>query len=375
MRKIAFFLCLALSMQVIGLFAQTTSNFNYQAVIRDSEGNLITNESISVQLTIIETTADGNEIYKETHTVTSSDYGGINVLVGKGSTTLGNYSSIDWGSDLKFLKVEIDIGNGLTELGTFQLYSVPYANYARDVANKDDADPDPNNEIQDLSLVGTDLSISNGSTIDLSLLQDGVNDADADASNEIQDLNLTNNVLTITNHPSPTQINLAPFQGTNTDEQVLSLSGTDLSISGGNTIDVSSLQDGVDDADANPTNEIQDISLSGTDLSISSGSTVDLSVIQDGVDDADASTTNELQSLILDGDTLEISAGNKVVLPYDSSNWAISGSKIYYNTGNVGIGSSNPVSNLEVKANAAGTDALFQVINANNDTVFAEILK
>ncbi len=57
-------------------------------------------------------------------------------------------------------------------------------------------------------------------------------------------------------------------------------------------------------------------------------------------------------------------------MPYDSSQWTINGEKIYYNTGNVGIGSSNPISKLEVKSTAV-TGALFQVINANNDTVFA----
>ena len=71
-----------------------------------------------------------------------------------------------------FLKVEIDItgATSFVEAGVIQLVSVPYALYAQDVANKDDADASPTNEIQDLSLSGTDLSISNGSSIDLSIL-------------------------------------------------------------------------------------------------------------------------------------------------------------------------------------------------------------
>ncbi|MFC2104731.1 tail fiber domain-containing protein [Bacteroidota bacterium] len=447
MRKIAFILCIMLSLPTLDMFSQTTENFNYQAVVRDSEGELITNQSISVQLTIIESTADGTEIFTETHSVTSSDNGLVNLLIGNGTVSLGNFSTINWSASPKFVKLEINVGSGLVDMGTFQLFSVPYALYAVDVENKDDADADVTNEIQDISLTGTDLSITSGSTVDLSLVQDGVDDADADATNEIQDisltgtdlsitsgstvdlsvvqdgvtdadadatneiqdLDLTSNVLTITDNPSATPINLAAYQGTNTDEQVLSLAGTELTISGGNmvdlapiqdgvddadadpaneiqdislvgtdlsitsgsTVDLSTVQDGVDDADADPANEIQDISLAGTDLSITSGSTVDLSVIQDGVDDADNNTTNELQTLTIDGDTLEISGGNQVVFPYDSSQWAVNGEKIYYNTGYVGIGSSNPVSNLEVKATAAGSKALFQVINANNDTVFA----
>ncbi len=257
MRRIAFFIIVVLKMQIIGLFAQTTENFNYQAVIRDNDGELISNQQVDIRLTIIESTASGNEIYRETHDVTTSEQGMINLLVGNGSSDLGTFTSINWGNNSKFIKLEVDIGNGFVDMGTFQLFSVPFANYALNVENNDDADPDP--------------------------------------TNEIQDLNLSDDVLTITGNPSPTAINLAPFTGNNTDEQ----------------------------------------------------------------------------ELTLNGDTLIISNGNKVVLPYDSSSWIMNGEQIYYNAGNVGIGSSAPVSNLEVKANVAGTEALFQVINANNDTVFA----
>jgi hypothetical protein len=96
--------------------------------------------------------------------------------------------------------------------------------------------------------------------------------------------------------------------------QDISLSGTDLSITAGSTIDLSVLQDGVNDADADPVNEIQDISLSGTDLSITSGSTVDLSGLQDGVNDADADPANEIQDISLNGTDLTITSGSTVDL-------------------------------------------------------------
>ncbi|MEP0985304.1 MAG: hypothetical protein ABJG97_06350, partial [Ekhidna sp.] len=87
-------------------------------------------------------------------------------------------------------------------------------------------------------------------------------DADADASNELQDLTLTGNTLSLTN--STVDVDLTPFAGTNTDNQTISLAGTDLTITGGNTLDVSSL---IDDADADPTNEDQTVS-AGTGISV-----------------------------------------------------------------------------------------------------------
>ena len=277
--------------------SQVPEKFNYQGIIRNSSGELIENTDISIQISLLEGSATGSAVYTEQHDVTTNAYGQFAVQVGNGIPVSGNFSTVNWASGQVYLKTEVDEsgGDSYTEIGVVQLVTVPYAIYAKDVENKDDADANP--------------------------------------SNEIQDLDLTSNILTITNNPSPTEINLAAYQGTNTDEQVLDLTGTNLSISGGNF--------------------------------------VDLSPIQDGVDDADNNSSNELQNLTLDGDTLKISNGNEVVLPYDSSNWVIQGNTMYYNGGNVGIGSSAPVSNLEVKANTAGSDALFQVINANNDTVFA----
>lgn len=62
-----------------------------------------------------------------------------------------------------------------------------------------DEDADSTNELQDIALSGTSLSISQGSTVDLSVLQDGVTDADADPNNELQTLSVNGNDLSISN--------------------------------------------------------------------------------------------------------------------------------------------------------------------------------
>ncbi|MCB2195881.1 MAG: hypothetical protein KQH79_08465 [Bacteroidetes bacterium] len=275
--------------------AQVPAGFNYQGVLRNSSGELIQNTEVNLRISIIQGSITGDAIYTETHLVTTHNSGGFTLQVGDGSPEIGTFSAIDWSAGPYYIETELDENGGTsyTSLGTVPLLAVPYAMFATDVANKDDAD--------------------------------------ADSQNEIQDLDLTNNILSITKKSSPTHIDLAPFQGNNTDEQVLDLSGTTLSISGGNNVDLSALQDGVDDADNDPANEIQ--------------------------------------LLKLRGDTLELSKGNEIILP-DTSQWSLNGNKLYYNAGNVGVGSTNPVSKLEVKSTAV-SGALFQVINANNDTVFA----
>ncbi|MEM6378166.1 MAG: hypothetical protein AAF705_08130, partial [Bacteroidota bacterium] len=183
----------------------------------------------------------------------------------------------------------------------------------------DDADADPMNEIQALGFDATTniLTLSNGGTVDLSVLSDGVNDADADPMNEIQALSfdVTTNILTLSNGGTVDLTSLKSSGGNNV-LQNLSLNGTSLSISGGNQIDLSNLPDQVDDADADPMNEIQALSFDAATniLTLSNGGTVDLSVLSDGVNDADADPQNELQQLSLNGNSLIISGGNQVDL-------------------------------------------------------------
>ena len=112
--------------------AQVPGIFNYQAVVRDNLGDLITNQNIAVKISILDQSANGSVLYTETHSVTSNEYGAINLKVGDGSSSFGNFSDIDWGTNLKFLKVEIDAtgGSSYQLIGTFQLLSVPYAQYA-----------------------------------------------------------------------------------------------------------------------------------------------------------------------------------------------------------------------------------------------------
>lgn len=133
---------------------------------------------------------------------------------------------------------------------------------------------------------------------DISLIN--VNDADADATNEIQDLSLIGSTLKITNNAAASEINLAPFSGTNTDQQTLSLTGNLLAITNGNNVDLASFKDGFE---ANT--DTQSLSLTGTDLAITGGNTLDVSSLKDGFE---ANTDDQkIDALTLNGTSLSVS--------------------------------------------------------------------
>ena len=109
-------------------YSQTPQGFNYQSVVRDASGDVISNSVVGVQFKLHQSTATGTVVYTETHTPTTNAYGVFNVVVGQGTTT-DDFSAIDWSADTHFIEVSIDVTGGTTYLsmGTTQLLSVPYA--------------------------------------------------------------------------------------------------------------------------------------------------------------------------------------------------------------------------------------------------------
>jgi hypothetical protein len=90
-----------------------------------------------------------------------------------------------------------------------------------------------------------------------------VDDADADPNNEIQDLQLLGNILTITNNGTATSIDLSGYLD-NTDTQ-LDETAVDAFVANNGYIT------SPNDADADPTNEIQTISRTGTTVTLNNG--------------------------------------------------------------------------------------------------------
>ncbi len=111
--------------------------FNYQALIVDNDGKPIVSKSVKLKFGIIPTAITGTAIYEEEHTVTTSETGEINVVVGSSTTVLTGTSlaAINWKTYPMFLSTSVDIGGGYKSLGATQLQAVPYALYAENGVN------------------------------------------------------------------------------------------------------------------------------------------------------------------------------------------------------------------------------------------------
>lgn len=148
-----------------GIFAQVPLAFKYQAVVRDANGNIIPGKPVSFRISVLSGTATGAEVYKETHTgKMTNSFGLAELEIGKGTPVSGTFGGINWLADSYFVKVELDVqgGSNFVAMGTSQLLGVPYALAAKTVENNNDADADPTNEIQQVTLSGTQLTLSKG---------------------------------------------------------------------------------------------------------------------------------------------------------------------------------------------------------------------
>ena len=113
-------------------FAQAPEKMSYQAVLRDATNTLLTNQSVGMQISILQTTITGASVYTETQTITTNLNGLVSLEIGTGSTS-DNFATIDWSAGPYFIKIETDPtgGSSYTITGTSQIMSVPFAMYAK----------------------------------------------------------------------------------------------------------------------------------------------------------------------------------------------------------------------------------------------------
>ena len=130
MKKLSLLICSLVA--AFAAMAQAPQQLNYQGVVRNSVGNAITNQAVSLRLTIHDGAPNGVVVYSETRSVTTNAFGLYNVVIGSPGATnvIGTIAGINWNTGGgKYLQVEVDPagGSAFITAGTSQMNSVPYA--------------------------------------------------------------------------------------------------------------------------------------------------------------------------------------------------------------------------------------------------------
>lgn len=110
-------------------FAQVPQGISYQAIALNGSGTPVVSSNVRLKLSILDTSVSGTVLYSETQLKTTNAQGLFNLTIGQGTLVSGAFNTINWGTNSKFLKVEMDATGGTTyvAVGTTQLLSVPYA--------------------------------------------------------------------------------------------------------------------------------------------------------------------------------------------------------------------------------------------------------
>jgi uncharacterized protein (TIGR02145 family) len=295
---------------LVGSAQNVPYGISYQAIALDQNGQPIPgidivgrpidDAEIGVRFTILDGSASGPEIYQEEHEVLTDLYGMFQLVIGQGlQVSAEGFSDINWVGE-KFLKVEISVdNNGSFELSAVQqLMSVPYSFLAQDVINNDDADADPTNEIQTLSIVGDSVKLTDGGAIRLPI------DPDTDPVNEIQFISLSGDTVFLSNGGSFV-LPVDPDLDSTNEIQFLSRIGDTVYLTDGGSFVLPV------DPDLDSTNEIQFLSRIGDTVYLTDGGSFVLPV------DPDLDSTNEIQFLSRIGDTVYLTDGGSFVLPVD----------------------------------------------------------
>lgn len=142
-KKFSFLFLLGL-LATMQLAAQAPNAFNYQALVRNTQGAVLKSQSVNVRFTLHKSAADGTTVFTETQAATTTDSGLISLQIGNGTPGIGSFGlgEIDWTTGIYFMQVEIDNGSGYNTLSTQQLLSIPYAKYAQAAGNVRIKSPD-----------------------------------------------------------------------------------------------------------------------------------------------------------------------------------------------------------------------------------------
>jgi len=389
------------------LFSQPYYNgFNYQAAIRDGNGDILANENVSVRFSIRQTPTPFNIRYQEVHATTTSESGLVNLVIGSGTVTQFTWSNVYWGIYDYIMQVEVDTGNGYVDMGTSAFKSVPFAlraQLATDMYMLDLVDvefPSPladgqvlrfnadegwfqNQDIvetQTLDVSGANISISSGNTVNLGQWSRSGNanllSTDFLGTTGAQDLRIKTNGL---DRMRITDIGRVGI-GTISPQQALHLHSASASayqMFTNSTTGTSAFSDGLLVGSANSVGYLWNYE--DGDLYLGTNGTTRATIKNDGKVGIGTATPDEIFH-VQDDDWqlhLENTSGNFWNIGASGSSWGVGNSKLVINNGtssssakmvidqngNVGIGITSPVEALEVD----GTARLALMDNTAND--------
>ncbi|MFT4023210.1 MAG: hypothetical protein QM664_05430 [Flavihumibacter sp.] len=150
------------------MYAQVPKQINYQGIARNAYGAPLSNQTVTIRVSIREGSPTGLAVYSEKRSVTTNQFGLFATAIGsEGASNLkGTLGEVNWSSaSLKYIEVEMDPkgGDNFVSLGASPLTSVPFAFRAESASPVGSAGGDlsgsfPNPTVKDGAITGNKLA-------------------------------------------------------------------------------------------------------------------------------------------------------------------------------------------------------------------------
>lgn len=131
---------------ILGIFSLIVNaqdfpaGFDYQGVLRDNVGLPVTNTDLDIIIGIYSGETSDILIWEENQTSTTNADGYYQLIIGEGTSTgqglVTDFDAINWNAGNYSINIEIDQGQEFEDFGMNQLYSVPFAYYAKQAENQ-----------------------------------------------------------------------------------------------------------------------------------------------------------------------------------------------------------------------------------------------
>lgn len=341
------------------LQAQSPNAINYQAVARGSGGQLIVNQTIGLQISILDGGASGTELYRERHFIATNQLGLFSLQIGTGSVQAGAFGTINWSTGSKFLKLELDPAGGTNFIlmNNNQIVSVPYSLYANSAGTLSGSATISPSQITSGGAASSQVMMWNGTnwvpgTVTTTQSTDATLEGDGSISDplKIAQQSATTGQVLMWNGSTWQPGTVTTTQNTDATISGNGSSGDPLKIAqqGASTNQVLKWN-GTTWVPSDDNNDGGDITsvIAGSGLT---GGGTSGSVVLNAVDQ---SASNEIQVLSRSNDTLFLTSGGFVILPNDSAKfWKTSGNLGTSGSGFLGTKDANDLvigtKNLEV---------------------------
>ena len=133
MKRLSFVICV-LMMSLTSIAQNSGLGFNYQAVVRNADGVLLSNSDVNIRISLYPGQMAAAPTWVETHKVHTDYSGCFGITVGKGtrdgSSVAANYKDINFSAVYYWMKIEILEGSNYREVSYAQLPSSPYSEVA-----------------------------------------------------------------------------------------------------------------------------------------------------------------------------------------------------------------------------------------------------